>query len=622
MSKFTLLMFIAASALALAANASPGDKSKKYCSETHVGKSGRIKRIIGGIIADDKEFSHAVALSYEVKGNYKFLCAGSLISDKYVLTAATCINTKIPVSVRLGDLNLESDSDDANAVDVKIARVLKHPDYDGSKVQNDIGLIELESKIEFNDNIRPACLNTEKSSTDADSFIAIGWGQTEIGAVSPSLMKVTLNEIASAECIKTYKSRNITINGESQICTNSKTKDTCRGDSGGALQKLNPDFSSAYDIYGITSFGSRNCASGFPSVFTRVSYYIDWIESIVFASDAKKWKFLQINRIALKMMNICKQANEYNHKFTQYLKANCTNTLQVSLPSSSKRGMSKFTLLIFIAVSVLASTANASAGDKSKKYCSETHVGKSGRIKRIIGGTIAEDEEFSHAVALSYDVNGNKKFLCAGSLISDKYVLTAATCINTKIPVSVRLGDLNLESDSDDANAVDVKIARVLKHPDYDGSKVQNDIGLIELESKIEFNDNIRPACLNTEKSSTDADSFIAIGWGQTEIGAVSPSLMKVTLNEIASAECIKTYKYRNITINGESQICTNSKTKDTCRGDSGGALQKLNPDFSSAYDIYGITSFGSRNCASGFPSVFTRVSYYIDWIESIVFVN
>lgn len=55
-------------------------------------------------------------------------------------------------------------------------------------------------------------------------------------------------------------------------------------DSGGPLQIVNPDNKCIYSIIGITSFGAGCGAKNSPSVYTRVSSYIDWIESKVWAS--------------------------------------------------------------------------------------------------------------------------------------------------------------------------------------------------------------------------------------------------------------------------------------------------------------------------------------------------
>ena len=51
----------------------------------------------------------------------------------------------------------------------------------------------------------------------------------------------------------------------------------------------------------------------------------------------------------------------------------------------------------------------------------------------------------------------------------------------------------------------------------------------------------------------------------------------------------------------------------------SGGPLQVPHADACCAFDIVGVTSYGSLVCGSGAPGVYTKVSKYLDWIESIV---
>lgn len=67
-------------------------------------------------------------------------------------------------------------------------------------------------------------------------------------------------------------------------------------------------------------------------------------------------------------------------------------------------------------------------------------------------------------------------------------------------------------------------------------------------------------------------------------------------------------------------QVCAydpNAKN-DACGGDSGGPLQFSDSGIST---IIGVTSFG-LSCGTSFPSISTRVAFYIDWIESIVWSN
>lgn len=58
-------------------------------------------------------------------------------------------------------------------------------------------------------------------------------------------------------------------------------------------------------------------------------------------------------------------------------------------------------------------------------------------------------------------------------------------------------------------------------------------------------------------------------------------------------------------------------RRNDSCQGDSGGPLQ-IPAHGSVEAKVVGIVSFGI-GCASGYPGVYTRVAYYLDWIESLV---
>lgn len=54
----------------------------------------------------------------------------------------------------------------------------------------------------------------------------------------------------------------------------------------------------------------------------------------------------------------------------------------------------------------------------------------------------------------------------------------------------------------------------------------------------------------------------------------------------------------------------------DSCRGDSGGPLMKLDTSGEHYWYSAGIVSYGVRICGTkGAPGVYTRTSEYIDWI-------
>ena len=69
-----------------------------------------------------------------------------------------------------------------------------------------------------------------------------------------------------------------------------------------------------------------------------------------------------------------------------------------------------------------------------------------------------------------------------------------------------------------------------------------------------------------------------------------------------------------------ESQLCAVSDSGDSCGGDSGGGLVRLERD---SFEIIGVISYGI-GCNSTIndekiPGVYARVSSAVDWIKEII---
>ncbi|XP_075221649.1 venom protease-like isoform X2 [Lycorma delicatula] len=247
------------------------------------------------------------------------------------------------------------------------------------------------------------------------------------------------------------------------------------------------------------------------------------------------------------------------------------------------------------------------------------------KVPLIVDGSPVSPREFPHQALLGYEGNNGIEWLCGGILISENYVLTAAHCIKTKrtskigSPKVVLLGERNYESRTDKPQ--EIGIAKIIIHPDYAKTRPYNDIALIKLGRNFTVNSYSRPACLLSNKA-INTDKVIATGWGSTENGGTtSKELLKVELNLIDNDKC--NYFYSDLP-NGvdETMLCAGdlSGRKDTCRGDSGGPLQVKLSDPYCMYGIIGVTSLGRYNkCGTKQPSIFTRVSDYLPWIEKIV---
>jgi hypothetical protein len=83
-------------------------------------------------------------------------------------------------------------------------------------------------------------------------------------------------------------------------------------------------------------------------------------------------------------------------------------------------------------------------GEEAKKYCKKHGINKPLLVeKHLFGGSPSEVGEFPHHVQIFYRKAGETETGCGGSLISDRFVITAAHCLNSNkngVPVYVRMG--------------------------------------------------------------------------------------------------------------------------------------------------------------------------------------
>ncbi len=244
----------------------------------------------------------------------------------------------------------------------------------------------------------------------------------------------------------------------------------------------------------------------------------------------------------------------------------------------------------------------------------------SGATPRIIGGSSAGSNQFPWQAAL---VNANSRNLfqdqfCGGSIISSRWILTAAHCVNGSLPkdIDVVTGLVTLPSAASRQNTSKVK--QIIVHPNW-----ADDVALLELTSPLKFGANRQAIELagNAAPVVNIGDPMTISGWGvvssffeefegeEYEFYDYPSTLQFAQTPAVACPE-----EWLDTTFYGVI-VCAGSAAPgaqpDSCYGDSGGPLAVFD---AGKWSLVGVTSFGASCPPSGIGA-YADVRNYAPWI-------
>ncbi|XP_023301945.2 brachyurin [Lucilia cuprina] len=219
-------------------------------------------------------------------------------------------------------------------------------------------------------------------------------------------------------------------------------------------------------------------------------------------------------------------------------------------------------------------------------------------------------EKFPYQVMLIGKQLWRKRILCGGTLLDNRWILTAGHCTMGVTHFDVYLGTKSVD-ESLESGKVILRSNKFIVHERFNPVTAANDIALVKLPEDVQFTARIKPATLPYSMKSNQftGSKVVATGWGAAGETRNSDPMQYTELKVISNAECANEFD-----VITDGVMCAKGlKDETVCSGDSGGPLVLKGTQM-----VVGITSFGPADgCETNIPGGFTRVTHYLDWIDA-----
>ncbi|XP_029725249.2 uncharacterized protein LOC109420210 [Aedes albopictus] len=569
--------------------------------------------------------TYLVQLMWNVEGSPQN-CYGTIIDENTVLTVANCVHYQgIPASAV---------SHPEEGV-INISKINVHPQYNPAYSYHNIAILRLEKLFSFI-NIRPACIDYGNVSLHQPNSV-FGFGRRDIyddcidypDCIDSSLIPLTVyiepkNE-TTCRLPRELQSRFPDGITDELICAGIDrflVPDVCDLKLGssyshvikGDIRKL-PAIDRLIIVYGdlyppldgLVQIG-RDCGYGEHLLSTRLRSHLKWMERVLLpkSATANAVQFLDHSR---REGDSCTDAHG--------MRGRCTAI------SRCQRKWKKFELTkeaTFCSSTLVICCPNA---DIDKDAWSSKH------------SLLMKCPQLVYDLLPEYDgapmvriFDNSTKYICMGAIISDRTILTSASCVNTAASLFVQpLGN----------SEILFQVRRIVQHSSFNTTDYSNDIAILRLPQSLIWSPGLHPVCLwndqthsplivemlqpfNTtyitdieyiediEDTEIIEDTEYIENIEDTEYIEYIENIEYIELLTMYNSDCQRTHAYRV----RDSHICVKYPYREyTCLSSHSMLRWK---DAGVVPYLIGLST-DTRECMGWSYMIFSRVAAFIDWI-------